>query len=278
MAGSDQFVTCNGLRLHYLEAGDASRPTVVLVHGLRGSAHTWNALVADLESQYHTLALDLRGRGESDWSPKEKYTRDHYVQDLEQFADQVCPERFILLGHSLGGAIGYVYAAARPDRVRALVVEDMGPLTNPPALGGERIAREMNATPATFGSWTEAEAFARTSRPGVSEDVIASVAESSLKQTAEGAVTWKYDLDGIRAARGRIGDLRPSIEALCCPTLVLRGAQSDILLADNARWIAQANSAIRCVDITGAGHFVHDDNLQDFNQEVAAFLASLDDQ
>jgi esterase len=276
MAGADRFVTCNGLRLHYLEAGDVSRPTAVLLHGLRGSAHTWDAVVASLAGEYHTLAMDLRGRGESDWGPKEQYNRDYYVQDLEQFADQLCPEPFNLIGHSLGGAIGYVYSAARPHRVRALVVEDMGPLTNPPAPGAERIAREMDATPARFDSWTEAKAFVRTLRPEASEDVIESVADSSLKYTAEGTVTWKYDLAGIRGARGQIGDLRPAIETLRCPTLVLRGTRSDILLPDNARWIAQANSAIRCIDIADAGHFVHDDNLQDFSREVAAFLASLD--
>ena len=276
MSGSDQFVSCNGLRLHYIEVGDAEKPTVVLLHGLRSSARTWDALVASLGSQYHTISLDLRGRGESDWPQDRDYRPERYVEDLEQVADRVCPATFVLVGHSLGGAIGYVYAAAHPDRVRGLVVEDMGPLTNPPFPGAKRIAREMEATPTTFASWDAAEAFVRMLRPGVSEAVLSAAVESSLKEIADRIVTWKYDLEGLRGGRGQIGDLRPAIEALRCPTLVLRGENSDILLPDNARWVAAANPNIRCVEIGGAGHFVHDDQAEDFNREVAEFLSSLE--
>jgi len=284
-SATDRFVQVNGLRLHYVEWGDRTAPPVVMLHGLRGSACTWDLVAQPLSGQYRLLALDQRGRGDSDWAADGDYTRDAYIADIEQFVDQLGWEQFILAGHSMGGANTIAYTAKHPDRVRAAVIEDMGPATTPPAPGGARIGREVDATPSAFPSWAKGEAFIRGLRPGASEEAIRTAVHNSLRpvrpdEVASGQVTWKYDLEGIRAARRQAAsqppaDLWPPVKALQCPTLVLRGGRSDILAAETAQAMCDANPHVRWVEIPGASHFVHDDNLADYNRELARFLEGL---
>jgi len=277
---TDRFVNVNGLRLHYLEWGSAAATAIVMLHGLRGSAHTWDLVAEPLSDRFHLLALDQRGRGESDWSPERRYTRDDYVSDAAQFVAQLGLERFILVGHSMGGANTLAYAARHPEQIRAAVIEDMGPATSPPAPGAARIGREIEGTPATFAGWTEAEAFIRQQRAGSSDEGIRTAIQNSLKEIAGGKVTWKYDLTGIREARlvasGQPpADLWPFVRALKSPTLVMRGGRSDILAAETAAAMQAANPLIRWVEIADASHFVHDDNLEDYNRELQRFLAEV---
>jgi esterase len=279
-SATDRFAQVNGLQLHYVEWGERTSPPIVMLHGLRGSARTWDLVAQPLSGQYQLLALDQRGRGESDWAADGNYTRDAYIADIEAFVDQLGLGKFILAGHSMGGANTIAYTAKHPERVRAAVIEDMGPATKPPAPGGARIGRELEATPSTFASWAEAEALIRSVRPETPEVAIKTAVQNSLKATTDGQITWKYDLEGIRAARRlSLGqptvDLWPLVKAIQCPTLVLRGGRSDILAAETAQAMREANPHIRWVEIPGASHFVHDDNLEAYNRELARFLEGI---
>jgi pimeloyl-ACP methyl ester carboxylesterase len=279
-SAADRYAQVNGLRLHYVEWGEASAPAVVLLHGLRGSARTWDLIAEPLASDYHLLALDQRGRGGSDWAPDGDYSREAYVADIDQFVRQLGIERFILIGHSMGGANTILYTAKHSERVQAAVIEDMGPSTDPPAPGGARIGRELDGTPASFTSWKAAEDFLRGLRPGTSEEAIRTAVQNSFKESADGEITWKYDLEGIRAGRRKVAsqppfDLWPSVKAIKCPALVLRGAKSDILAAETAKAMSEANPHIQWVEIAGASHFVHDDNTADYNRELQSFLRSV---
>lgn len=101
--GTDRFTTLNGLRAHYVEWGAPDAPPVVLLHGLRSYARTWEAVAAELDGRYRLIALDHRGRGDSAWDPAGDYSTGAYVSDLEQLADSLALERFTLVGHSMGG-------------------------------------------------------------------------------------------------------------------------------------------------------------------------------
>jgi pimeloyl-ACP methyl ester carboxylesterase len=274
------FVQANGLRLHYVEWGDPSAPAIVMLHGLRGSARTWDLVAQPLSSQYRVIALDQRGRGESDWAPDGDYSRDAYIGDLEQAVAQIGLDRFILIGHSMGGANTILFTAKHPEQVSTAVIEDMGPATDPPAPGGARIGREVDATPSKFGSWAEAEAFIRQLRPGATVEAVRTAVENSLKQTSDGSITWKLDLEGIRKARQQNAkqppfDLWPAVRAIQCPTLVLRGGRSDVFAGETAQAMCEANPRIRWAEIPDASHFVHDDNLEAYNRELGRFLAEV---
>jgi pimeloyl-ACP methyl ester carboxylesterase len=273
----DRFLTVNGLRLHYLEWDNESALPVIMLHGLRGYAHTWDPVAEPLRRSFRILALDQRGRGESDWGPWMDYWTEQYVADLESFVDQLELQHFVLVGHSMGGANSIVYAARHPDRVVAAMIEDMGPSASTTSEGSGRIKAELRNVPEAFDSWGEAQAYWRKQRPTASIDAIQSRMAHTLKELPGGGVGWKYDLQGIRQARldsdpSRQVDLWPHVERMSCPTLVLRGEHSDFLSRGIAEDMRQRNPNFRWAEIASASHYVHDDNLDAFNEQVARFL------
>ena len=272
---ADRYATVNGLRLHYLDWGNARARPMILLHGLRGFCHDWDDVAEQFCDRYRILALDQRGRGDSDWAPDADYFTGAYVSDLEQFIEQLNLNTLILMGHSMGGINAIVYASRYPGKVAALVIEDVGPMTTPPA-GVSRVTRELQDTPTEFGSWAEAWAFCRTQRPEISDEAGSRRVQYTLRQLPDGRVTWKYDLGGILKARlnddpSRRVDLWPHVRNLQCQTLVIRGGLSDVLSRQTAEEMARANASIRLVEVPEATHYVHDD-VAAFNAAVADFL------
>ncbi|QKV93085.1 alpha/beta hydrolase [Streptomyces sp. NA02950] len=281
ITGADRFTTLNGLRAHYVEWGEPSDPAIVMLHGLRSYARTFDSLAAHLARRHRVVALDARGRGDSAWDPNGDYYTPAYVSDLEQFADRLRLDRFVLLGHSMGGATAYVYAARHPERVKAAIIEDIGPGSSLTGAGAERIRREVADTPNEFPSLDAARAYWRSIRPGITTEALESRLRHTLRPGTYGRQLWKFDIAGIAAARlnrdpARQVDLWPSVEAVRCPTLVVRGSTSDFLPAATAFEMSARNPLIQTVEIPGAGHYVHDDASDAFRHTIELFLASLE--
>jgi pimeloyl-ACP methyl ester carboxylesterase len=282
-AGTDRFTTLSGLRAHYVEWGAPEAPPVVLLHGLRSYARTWEPVAAALSGRYRLVALDHRGRGDSAWDPAGDYGTGAYVGDLEQFADSLALERFALVGHSMGGTNAIVYAARNPGRVRLLAVEDIGPGSSASGPGAERIRRELAQTPREFAGITEARAYWRAVRPDISDAALESRVENTFRRLPDGRWTWKLDLDGIARARldpdpARHVDLWPHVEAVRCPTLVMRGGRSDFLTAATCAEMAVRQPLLSWVEIPAAGHYVHDDNPAGYLAALRDFLGAHRDQ
>lgn len=277
---SEGWFTTEGLNLRFVRWGSGERPAIVMLHGLRSYAHTWEPVALPLSDRWQVIALDQRGRGRSDWEPRGDYHTEAYVRDLEALADHLSLRRFVLVGHSMGGANAFVYASRHPERVAALAVEDMGPGASASSGGADRIRRELNETPSWFANWSDAAAFWRRIRPDISAEALQSRVMHSLKQGDDGRVTWRHDALGIAKARlsaetDTIIDLWPYVEALQAPTLLIRGAKSDFLSAATADEMCRRNGRIRRIDVPGASHYVHDDNLAGFNAALYEFLTGL---
>ncbi|MGF6513221.1 esterase [Pseudomonas sp. BT76 TE3572] len=271
------FTNRSGLRLHFLRWGESTGVPLVLLHGLRAYAQTWESLVQSLGAGYCIYALDQRGRGLSDWAAPGSYHTQSYVEDLEDFAAHVGLSRFVLLGHSLGGANALEYARQNPRRLIGLMIEDIGPGSSSQGDGAARIRREMSQTPLQFESWEAAREFWQASRPGLSEQGLASRLAHSMKES-EGVITWRHDQQGIAEARLSIEptDLWPAVRALDCPTLFIRGGRSDFLPPSTLQAMSASNPHVRTVEVAGASHYVHDDQGEVFNALVAGFLKSLE--
>ena len=272
-------IDSEGLRLRWVEWGAIDAPPVVALHGLRSFAYTWEPVALALADRFRIIALDQRGRGESDWDPQRRYFTEHYLLDLEALVAQLGLTRFVLLGHSMGGTTAFVYASRHPERLRALVIEDMGPGASAGGAGAERIRRELQSTPSRFDSWQQARAYWRGKRPGVSEEALDARVRHSMREDAQGHIVWRHDAEGIAEARigatpEQLVDLWPHVEALRTPTLLLRGAQSDFLTASTAEEMARRNPLIRYAEVPGASHYVHDDNFAGFQAELHAFLGA----
>lgn len=272
-----QVISVNGLRLLCRHWGDASAPAIVLLHGLRGFSGTWRTLAASLAGDYHLIALDQRGRGDSDWDAHHNYYTDAYVADLEAVVDQLAPGRFALLGHSMGGTTSYVYASRHPERLAALIIEDIAPGSSIRGRGAERIVTEMATLPESFATWGEARRYWRAQRPGISEAALEQRLVENLREGADGRITWRYDAGGIRETRmnpdpNRIIDLWPVIARLETPTLVVRGERSDFCPADTVAEMSRRNARITQVSVPNASHYVHDDAPNEFAEHVRGFL------
>ena len=275
VTGIDKFVSVNGLRLHYLDWGNRGSRPIIMLHGLRGFAHEWDGISRELCDRYHVLALDQWGRGDSAWDPEANYNTDAYISDLEQLIEHLNLDKFILIGHSMGGGNALNYTSKHPAKVVGLVMEDVGPRSSKPSPGRERIAQEMVSAPDEFASWAEAEAITRRERPLATPEALKVRLENTLKRLPNGKITWKYDIRGFQKARanpsGQI-DLWPLVRNLQCPTLVLRGAVSDVFSRETAQEMARANPKVQWIEVPNADHYLNDDNPEVVKREVSRFL------
>ncbi|NKE57391.1 alpha/beta hydrolase [Lentzea sp. PSKA42] len=280
MTPSSHLVPINGLVHHYLAWGDENASAVLLMHGLRSYAQTWEPVAQALSRTHRVIALDFRGRGGSAWDPERDYFADAYVSDVEGLVAHLGLTSFSIVGHSMGGTVGYAYAARHSDQVEALVVEDIGPGSSTGTAGADRILRELAATPDRFSSLDAVRAYWRQIRPDITEDALASRIAHTVRPDADGGWKWKSDMAGIAEARrsadpGGAVDLWACIDALRCPTLILRGARSDFLPVDTCMRMAKVQPLLRWAEIDDAGHYAHDDNPAEFIEHVADFLTGI---
>jgi pimeloyl-ACP methyl ester carboxylesterase len=272
------FADINGLTHHYLQWGDEDAPAVLMLHGLRSYAHTWAHIAEQLAGSHRIIAPDFRGRGESSWDPQRDYFTNAYVGDIEKLVAHLGLQDFSIVGHSMGGAVGYVYAARHPDHVQRLLVEDIGPGSSTHTAGAGRILREMSGTPSGFDALEAVRAYWRSIRPDITDEALASRIEHTVRRADDGRWEWKLDMAGIAAARqsgdpaGPV-DLWACVESLRCPTLVVRGAQSDFLPVQACVEMTKRQPLLRWTEVANAGHYVHDDNPRAFIELVLDFLA-----
>lgn len=268
------FTNRGGLKLHYLTWGDSLQPAMILLHGLRSYALTWQMLAPLLAEKFYVIALDQRGRGLSDWAPDFKtYHTPYYVEDLEDLINDLQLSQFSLIGHSLGGANALEFSRLHPQKLKALIIEDIGPGSSIQGDGAERIRREMQTTPMAFETWEDAAAFWRKLRPLIDERGLQSRLDNTLIEK-DGKITWRHDQHGISQARLSIPsiDLWPAVEQLSCPTLFIKGGISDFLPQSTLESIQKKNPNTEAIEIAEASHYVHDDQPQQFNDAVLNFL------
>lgn len=269
-----------GVGIHVREWGDPDAPAMVLLHGLRGYSGTWRKFASAFSDRWRLIAFDARGRGESDWDPERNYYTDAYLSDLESVVDGLELDRFTLVGHSMGGTTSYCYAAKYPQRLSALVVEDITAGSSVAGAGFERIVAEMAALPTRFSDWATARAYWRKLRPGVADAAIEERLFESMRSDDSGGVVWRYDADGIAATRvdpdqARVVDLHPVIAAISTPTLVIRGGKSDFCNLAKVEDLEAKNPVLSHATVADASHYVHDDAPESFMRLVEGFLAGL---
>jgi esterase len=273
---SESTVSSRGFALHYVEWGAPTAPPVILLHGITGHARTWDTLAEALAPQWRVLALDQRGHGDSDSAPDGDYTTGAMADDLAAFADALGYRRFTLLGLSMGGRVAMDFAGAHPDRVERLVIVDIAPEIHPPGMA--RIRTMIANAPETIESeeWAVETAMAANPRADVGE--LRHRVKHALKRTPDGALTWKYARD-VREMMRR-GTRRDPLELwerlthITCPTLLVRGAESDVLSPELAQRVVAALPDGRLVEVAAAGHTVPGDRPAEFVDVVRRFLAS----
>lgn len=233
----------NGLRIAYLEwDGAGAGDTLVLLHGITGRAFDWAPTVDRLlllpgASFARVIALDARGHGASDWDPGEAYAGDAHFADLACSLDELGVTSCVLAGFSMGGGVAIMAAASLPERCRSLVVVDTypGPRMTPGSLG---IAR-------TLAHWWDRLSV------GGETSAVAPWASAPF----DPAIAHSFARD-LAAGDARRLDLWPFWEALECPVVLVRGAESTVLPADVAEEMLRRQARARLVTIPGVAHAI----------------------
>jgi pimeloyl-ACP methyl ester carboxylesterase len=262
----ERFALLGGLRIRFFDwrgpAEDA--PVLVLLHGNLGDARLWHPFAPVFASRYRVLAPDARGHGGSDWSPRHQYSPEHQARDLENLLGAVGCREVSIVGASMGARTAYTFAALAPERVNKLVIVDVSP----------ELPSWTVSAPNRFASVDEAWA-ARTASPRDRNDArLRDMVERNLVLLPDGSFSWRYDIEGIQAAYQRT-DVEAEwrcVEAVKAPTLLVRGAESNVLTAERAARMCRAIPDAHFIEISGAGHPVPRDQPALFLTAVAPFL------
>lgn len=276
-------ITIGGLQLHYLDWGNPAAPPLVCAHGYTGSADAFNGFARHFRDRFHIVALDVRGHGESQWSPDGAYAYGDQAGDLAVFVDRLGLGPFILVGTSMGGVIAMTYAMEHGERLRALVLNDIGPDAEQ---GSERITRMVGGRPDAFATLDDAMAYRREASPIVAGREAADQRELALgvlRRRPDGTWGWKMDPAYIRQRVERGAPVRPALwptlARLACPALALWGTESDVLSEAQARRMVDTLPKGELLAIPGVGHapsLVEPASLAGLERFLQSILAAAD--
>ena len=249
-----------GHEIHLTAWGDPAAPALVLWHGLSRTGRDFDTLARHFADRFHVLCPDTIGRGLSTWSasPDTEYTIPVYCLHATELLDRLGIARCCWVGTSMGGLIGMALAGtpATAPRIERLVLNDVAPQLNQVAI--ERIKAYVTIVP-EFANLTEFEAFLRTVYVPfgrLTDEEWRLMAETSMRRRDSGRISSHYDPAVMRvfAEQFQDFDMWAIFDAITCPVLALRGAQSDLVEPQVAEEMTQRGPKPRLVTIPGCGH------------------------
>lgn len=274
-----------GLKLHYLDWGNAGAPLLILVHGSLDHARSWDWVARALRHDWHVIAPDLRGHGDSAWSPDGAYLSPYHLLDFTDLVDTLGHEQVTIVAHSFGGNPTTRFAALYPHRVRKLVLIDaMGPTAPVIARWDEQgpvkrtrewleKRRETAAkAPRRFATLDEAVARMAQANKHLSAAQARHLAIHGVRQHADG-YGWKYDpLCAHFLPEDFAVDLAFYWREITAPTLICWGSESwTTNPATDGRSVHFRQHRNRTFD--HAGHWLHHDQFDLFMATLQEFFA-----
>jgi pimeloyl-ACP methyl ester carboxylesterase len=249
--------TVGDVELAYIEDGSGSGPPVFCVHGLTRNARDFDAVIASVKPHRRVIAVDVAGRGDSAWlADKTQYNNPVYAQQLLALLDQLGLQQVDWIGTSMGGLIGMILAATQPQRIRRFAINDIGPFIPKAALA--RIAAYMTVDNA-WPDMAAAERHFRTHHAPfgpLTDAQWRNLTETSVRPGATGGLVPAYDpaiADVFKTTVPADIALWPLWAEIRQPVLVLRGADSDLLLRPTALGMV-ARGDVALAEFAGMGH------------------------
>ncbi len=282
---SNSFIS-QRLRLNYVDWGNPDAPPLLLIHGGRDHCRSWDWVAEELRHDWHIIAPDLRGHGDSAWSPEGNYEMSSFVYDLAQLIHQLDLSPVTIVSHSMGGNISIRYSGLYPENVRKLVaIEGLGP--SPKMLA----EREAKGFANRFREWIDDKRNAAGRQPKryptletalermkaensyLTDEQARHLTIHGISRNEDGTWSWKFDnyLNVWGGFDIPHEELRKLWGAITCPTLLLYGADSWASHPESDGRAAHFKNA-KVVEFENAGHWLHHDQFDRFIAEIKAFL------
>lgn len=286
-APTSQTFISQRLRLHYLDWGNPDAPLLIIQHGGRDHGRSFDRVAEQLRHDWHVVVPDLRGHGDSDWSPDGDYSLAAFIGDFAQLVHTLGQDRVTLIGHSLGGNIVARYAGLYPDRVARMVnIEGLGFTARSVADKAEagyaelmrrwiEKRRAIGARPRrTYPDFESALARMKEANAHLSDEQARHLTLHGIRRNEDGTLSWKYDhhLNAWHPVDATVEQIRQVWMAIACPALLLWGRDSFFASPDTDGRLAYFRDATLHV-YENAGHWLHHDQFDRFMGDVKAFLA-----
>jgi pimeloyl-ACP methyl ester carboxylesterase len=281
-SATDKWVTVDGLRLHYKDWGNESAQPVLCLHGFTSNANSWDLFAAAMCKEYHVLALDQLGHGDSDWLEDIRDYANRHVPAISEFVDLLGLERLILIGLSMGGRNAWTYTLKHPEKVDKLIIVDVSPEVPQPSEDGP-FGRKWLETILKYDEFDSPrhalDVFRSIYALVGDEERLTEQIERNMKQLPNGRLTWKYDRRLLKTMGNRYFELvqMPSqtweeLRKIQCPTLVIRGGISQTLSPELAKRMCDTIPNCKFAEVANAAHGVTADNPRGFKDAVRTFL------
>ena len=252
------------MNLHFEAVGEGS--SVIILHGLLGSAENWRSMSRRLGAHYKAFAVDLRNHGRSPHS--EIFDYDVMAADLREFVEQHALTRIMLLGHSIGGKVAMQFAIDHPDRVDKLVIVDIAPRPYEPSQHDLLEALRLLDL-SRYNSFGDVDA-ALAER--ISDASLRQFLLKNLARDENGHLRWKIDLEAIERNYHKLLRGLAAERTFDKPSLFIRGGRSNYIEDADTPLIRQIFPQAEIATLAQAGHWVHVDLPEEFFQIVVNFL------
>jgi len=271
------------LKLHYAVWGDEANPPLLLIHGNRDHARTWDQVAVQLKKRFCVYAVDLRGHGDSEWSVGGQYSLPEFVLDVAMLGNELSRFPLTVIGHSLGGAVALEYSGVFPGNVsRVVAVEGLGPRMTEPTPASVRMRHWIGhmqdfdrRTTRRYASVEDAVRRMREENPHLTPEMAHHLTLHASRRNEDGSLSWKFD-NYVRLHSPyefNIAEAREIWNQIRCPVLLIRGSES--WASDpESDGKASAFHDYKTVLVKDAGHWVHHDQLDVFMGVVWDFLDS----
>ena len=274
------------LRLHYLDWGNASAPNMLLVHGVQDHCHTWDWYARAFFDDYHIIAPDMRGHGDSEWARGSSYHQIDYVYDLAQLIRQAQLTPTVLVAHSMGGTLAALYAGVYPETVTALVIIEgvgMWPGRFLGAPAHERVGQWIDNNrhlagrqPRRYPALEEAYGRMHRANAHLTQAQARHLTIHGSHQNEDGSYSWKYD--NYTHAYAAYGIPEEEVVALweriTCPVLIINASDGFPHRIGQNGTVRHFDD-VRLVDIPGSGHWAHHDQLDEVVRLSRELLSGL---
>lgn len=250
----DQVISVNGVRIHYLDWGVKGKQPLVILHESSRFAHSYDHIAAQFNREYYVIAVDLRGHGDSEWSPTGAYFVADYVKDIEALVEQLQLRNIVLLSASLGGRVAQMYTGLHPDRVARLIVEDVGPERGPEIRPlNLRMVKEEEA------GWASEDDLLARLKNGEGRRIADSLHREFIrygtKRRADGRLILKRDPNYVNGLV--TGDVWQYVRKITCPALYIVGTDSNIVPQKTRQELKATGPNFQVVEMPGIGHYPH---------------------